>query len=145
MFLVFRLFKPDLSEVTFAGADDPHTPVSSGWLRASQRKLDPKISTDFRPYHAHDEIWPLTPGEPVELDIPIWPTCIVIPKGYRLGLTIRGKDYEFQGASEMTPAHGIAGFIQTQQRHCSPHAQRSGRSSTRNIRRRSHSAFRQEL
>ena len=26
-----------------------------------------------------------TPGEPVELDIEIWPTCIVVPPGYRLG------------------------------------------------------------
>ena len=34
------------------------------------------------------------PGESVELLIEIWPTCIVIPPGYRLALNIRGKDYE---------------------------------------------------
>ena len=42
----------------------------------------------------HDEEWPLTPGEPVELDIEIWPTSIVVPPGYRSRSTVRGKDYE---------------------------------------------------
>jgi len=35
----------------------------------------------------------------VELDVEIWPTCIVVPKGYRVGLSVRGKDYEYPGAS----------------------------------------------
>jgi hypothetical protein len=40
---------------------------------------------------------PLTPGEIYELDIEIWPTCIVVPPRYRLALTVRGKDYEYRG------------------------------------------------
>ena len=64
-----------------------------GWLRASHRKLDPEKSLPYRPWHSHDEIQPLEPGKPVELDVEIWPTCIVVPKGYRLGLSVRGKDY----------------------------------------------------
>jgi uncharacterized protein len=35
----------------------------------------------------------------VELDIEIWPTSIVIPRDYRIGLSIRGKDYEYPGGS----------------------------------------------
>jgi uncharacterized protein len=35
-------------------------------------------------------------GEIVELDVEIWPTCIVVPAGYRIALTVRGKDYEWQ-------------------------------------------------
>ena len=31
------------------------------------------------------------------LDIEIWPTSIVVPAGYRLGLTLRGRDDEHQG------------------------------------------------
>ncbi len=27
----------------------------------------------------------------------IWPTCIVIPAGYRLGLSVRGNDYRYDG------------------------------------------------
>jgi hypothetical protein len=34
---------------------------------------------------------------PVELDVEIWPTCIVVPPGYQVGLTVRGKDYEYDG------------------------------------------------
>ena len=94
LFLVFHLFDSDGKEVTFQGALDPHTPIAQGWLRASHRKLDQELTLPYRPYHPHDETWPLKPGEVVELDIEIWPTCIVVPRGYRLALTIRGKDYE---------------------------------------------------
>jgi len=85
-------FAPDGQEVVFQGALDPHTPIGQGWLRASHRKLDRKLSTPYRPYHPHDAVEPLTPGKVYELDVEIWPTCIVIPSGYRLGLTVRGKD-----------------------------------------------------
>ena len=97
LFLILRLFAPDLKEVTFAGAQDPHTPIAHGWLRASSRRLDVSHSRPFQPWHSHDEIWKLTPGQPYELDIEIWPTCIVAPIGYRLALTIRGRDYEYPG------------------------------------------------
>jgi uncharacterized protein len=96
LFLVFRVFTPDLREVTFMGAIDPHTPIAQGWLRASHRKLDPALSTPYRPYHTHDRKQPLKPGEIVELDVEIWPTCIVVPAGHRIALTVRGKDYEWQ-------------------------------------------------
>ena len=96
LFLVFRVFTPDLKEVTFMGAIDPHTPIAQGWLRASHRKLDRKLSTEYRPYHTHDEKQPLKPGEVVELHVEVWPTCIVVPAGHRVALTVRGKDYEWQ-------------------------------------------------
>lgn len=99
LFLVLRVFAPDMKEVTFMGAIDPHTPVAQGWLRASHRKLDPVLTRPDRPYHTHDEIQPLTPGEPVELDIEIWPTSIVVPAGYRIGLSVRGRDYVYPGGS----------------------------------------------
>ena len=35
----------------------------------------------------------------MELDIELWPTSIVVPAGYRIGLSIRGKDYEYGGAT----------------------------------------------
>ncbi len=96
LFLVFRVFSPDMREVVFMGAIDPHTPVAQGWLRASHRKLDPKLSTEYRPYHTHDEPQPLEPGEVVQVDVEIWPTSIVVPGGHRVALTVRGKDYEWQ-------------------------------------------------
>jgi predicted acyl esterase len=96
LFLVFRVFTPDLREVVFMGAVDPHTPVAQGWLRASHRKLDAKLSTEYRPYHTHDQKQPLKPGEVVALDLEIWPTSIVVPAGHRIALTVRGRDYEWQ-------------------------------------------------
>jgi len=96
LFLVFRVFTPDLREVVFMGAIDPHTPIAQGWLRASHRKLDPKHSAPYRPYHTHDQKQPLKPGEIVALDVEIWPTSIVVPAGHRIALTVRGRDYEWQ-------------------------------------------------
>ena len=103
LFLALRLFDPQGKEVTFIGANDPRVPIGLGWLRASHRKLDPKKSLPHRPWHSHDEIQPLKPGEPVELDIEIWPTCIVAPAGYRLALSVRGKDYEVDGNDAALP------------------------------------------
>jgi predicted acyl esterase len=99
MFAVFRVFTADLREITFLGAIDPHTPVAQGWLRASHRKLDEKLSTLYRPYHSHDEVQPLVPGKPVDLAIELWPTSIVVPKGFRIGLSVRGKDYQWQATT----------------------------------------------
>jgi hypothetical protein len=103
IFLVLRLFDPAGKEITFIGSNDPRTPIGLGWLRASQRKLDPARSRPYRPWHTHDEEWPLKPGEPVELDVEIWPTCIVVPPGYRLALSVRGKDYEVDGRDAALP------------------------------------------
>ncbi|MFH1331268.1 MAG: CocE/NonD family hydrolase [Actinomycetota bacterium] len=99
VFVVLRLFDPKGNEVVFQGAVDPNMPVAQGWLRASHRKLDPVLSTEYRPYHTHDEAQPLTPGVVYQLEIEFWPTSIVVPKGYRLGLSVRGKDYEYRGSA----------------------------------------------
>jgi hypothetical protein len=97
LFLVVRLFDRQGEEVTFQGAIDPHTPLAQGWLRASHRRLDPALSRPWRPYHAHERREPLEPGGVYELDVEIWPTCVVAPAGYRLALTILGRDYEWGG------------------------------------------------
>ena len=56
------------------------------------------MSQPYRPYHTHKEIQRLTPGEVLGLDVEIWPTSIVVPAGYTVGLSIRGKNYEYAGA-----------------------------------------------
>ena len=57
------------------------------------------ISTEYRPYHTHDEMQPLTPGEPVPLEVELWPTSIVVPAGHRIALSVRGRDYEWGKAT----------------------------------------------
>jgi uncharacterized protein len=125
IFLVLRVFDPGNKEVVFIGTNDPRTPVGLGWLRASRRKLDPAHSAPYRPWHSHDEEWPLVPGEPVELDVEIWPTCIVVPAGYRLGLTILGRDYEYDGTDAALehapyPMKGVGPFTHTDPRDRPP-------------------------
>lgn len=71
--------------------------LARGWLRASHRKTDERLSLPGRPWHTHDEAWPLQPDVPVALDVEIWPTSMVLPVGYRLALTLMGKDFEFEG------------------------------------------------
>ncbi len=97
IFAVVRVFDTDGEEVTFMGAIDPHTPIAQGWLRASHRRLDPGLSKPWRPYHTHTDPQPLNPGEIYELDIEIWPTSIIVPEGFRVGFSVRGRDYEYGG------------------------------------------------
>jgi predicted acyl esterase len=99
IFLVFRAFTADMREIVFVGAIDPHTPIAQGWLRASHRKLDDRLSKPWRPYHTHDEKQPLITGETADLLIEIWPTSIVVPAGCRIALSVRGRDYEWQQAT----------------------------------------------
>jgi predicted acyl esterase len=93
VFVTLRAFSPDGEEVAFQGALDPSTPLAQGWLRASHRKLDHEASRPYRPYHSHDEIQPLEPGTVYELQVEIWPTCVVLPAGFRVALTIGGRDF----------------------------------------------------
>jgi predicted acyl esterase len=116
VFAVLRVFDPQGTEVVFQGALDPHNPISLGWLRASHRKLDPQKSLPYRPYHTHDEKQALTPGQVVELDVEIWPTCIVVPTGYRVAISIRGRDYEWSGpaatlSNMKNPMKGCGPFV----------------------------------
>ena len=97
LFLIVRVFDPMGNELTFMGSTDPNTPIANGWLRASHRRLDPRMSKPYRPWHPHDRIEPLTPGEVYECNVEIVTSCIVVPAGWRVALTICGKDYEYEG------------------------------------------------
>src|SRR4029077_1957755 len=70
LFVTVQAFSPDGREVDFQGTIDPHTPLAQGWLCASHRKLDEER-------YMHDDKRPLTPGQVYELDVEVWPMCIV--------------------------------------------------------------------
>jgi predicted acyl esterase len=116
LFAIVRVFDPAGTELVFQGALDPHTPIAQGWLRASHRKLDAALTRPWRPYHTHDELQPLAPGEVVELDLEIVPSCIVVPAGWRIALTLRGRDYEWDGpaatlSNMKNPMRGCGPFL----------------------------------
>ena len=94
LFLTLRAFAPDGEEVTFAGANDPAAPITQGWLRVSHRKVNPEKSTPYRPWRDHVEIENLNPDEAYGVDVEVWPTSFVLPKGYRLTLLVEGRDFE---------------------------------------------------
>jgi len=66
--------------------------ISKGWLRASHRSVDPAKSSDMAPYHPHDHVEPLVPGEVYELEIAIMPTACRIEAGRRLRLELANGD-----------------------------------------------------
>jgi hypothetical protein len=109
LFATLRAFAPDGKEVTFFSAVEPKAPVSQGWLRVSQRKFDAKRSTEWQPWHPHDESQKLKAGEIVEADLEIWPASAALPAGYRLALTLQGKDFERPG--ETGPQRGSGWFL----------------------------------
>ena len=87
----------------FQGALDPHTPIAQGWLRASHRKLDPELSAPVSALpHRTTSRSRSTPGEVYELDVEIWPTCIVVPAGYRLALDGPGQGLRLPGPEPVT-------------------------------------------
>jgi len=113
LFVTVQAFSPDGREVEFQGTVDPHTPLAQGWLRASHRKLDPKRSKPWQPYHTHDDKQLLKPGRVYEVDVEIWPTCIVLPAGFRLAVVIAGKDFQRPGEDQIPvfPSRGSGPWL----------------------------------
>jgi predicted acyl esterase len=92
LFATLRNIDPDGRDVWEIGQQQQPVPVAKGWLRASHRKLDPRLTLPWRPYHAHDERQWLKKHEPVRVDVEIWPTCMVFRKGHRIRLDIQPRD-----------------------------------------------------
>jgi uncharacterized protein len=93
IFVTLRNIGPNGEDICEVGQHGQPIPcVTKGWLRASHRKLDPKRSLPYRPYHAHDERRWLEPNEIVECDIEIWPTSMVFRQGHKLRVDIQPRD-----------------------------------------------------
>ncbi len=117
LFVTLRAFAPDGKECTFHGSDDPAVPVTQGWLRVSHRREDPAKSLPGRPWHTHLDPETLDPGSVYAVNVEIWPTNIVLPKGYRLMLVVAGKDFERPGPPPMVrngiPYGGSGQYLHT--------------------------------
>jgi predicted acyl esterase len=70
------------------------TLLTRGWLRGSQRAVDPERSKPWQPYHPHVQREPLTPGEIYEFNIEIRPYAILFTAGHRIGIRIKCVDDE---------------------------------------------------
>jgi predicted acyl esterase len=71
-------------------ADLPERELTRGWLKASNRALDPQRSTDWKPFHklTRQAVQPVVPGEVVEYDIEILATANLFRKGHRICLEV---------------------------------------------------------
>lgn len=107
VFVTVRVFDSDGADVTFRSALDPQGIVTAGWLRGSHRETDAARSAPARPFHPHDRAVPLNAGEVHELAIEIWPTSVILPPGYRLGLTISTRDFAFEGGEPWPQLYGV--------------------------------------
>ena len=106
IFAVLRVLDPEGNEVNFVGAHE-RVPMAQGWLRASHRKTDPSRATGWRPWHTHDEVQALEPGAVYALEVEIWPTSMVFPKGWRLSLTVQGHDFIVTPPGRMRHDHPV--------------------------------------
>jgi uncharacterized protein len=76
--------------ITEVRPDGQEVYVQRGWLRASQRKLDPALSTAVRPYQTHRraDAQPLVPGQPTDMRVEIFPFAHAFRKGSRIRVWI---------------------------------------------------------
>ena len=76
--------------VTEVRPDGQEQYIQRGWLRASQRAVDPRYSTVLRPFHPQTaaSVSPLTPGEPVLARVEIQKFSHAFRRGSRIRVWI---------------------------------------------------------
>lgn len=65
--------------------------VTTGWMRASMRDLDPGLSTPTAPVSTYERRRPLAAGEVVPVDIPLGPSATLFRRGEQLRLVVAGR------------------------------------------------------
>jgi uncharacterized protein len=75
-------------------ADVPERELTRGWLKASNRAVDPERSKPWKPFHklTRAASQPVVPGEITEYPIEILSTANLFRKGHRIGLEIASMD-----------------------------------------------------
>jgi len=92
LFVILYHMDVNNEEITYMGSVGQDIAAAYGWQRVSHRKLDLEKSTPYRPFHTHDELQKVEPGEMVPVEIEIWPTNIVFQKGQKLVLEVGSRD-----------------------------------------------------
>lgn len=93
LFVGLQKLDRDGREVTFYGKTGyTKGPAALGWLRVSQRALDPERSSPWQPVLSHDNAQPVEPGETVPVEIEILPSSTLFRAGETLRLVVQGRD-----------------------------------------------------
>ena len=94
IFATLRVMDEDGNEVLYHSTHSAESPVTLGFLKVSHRKLDEARSSHHQPVltHKREDHQPLTPGEPVAVEVELWPNTALIKQGHRLWLTIQPRN-----------------------------------------------------
>lgn len=105
IFVTLRHLDSEGKEIHYTGTAGDPCPIVKGWLRASVRKVDQAKSTELLPHRNYlsTEVAPLETDKVYALDVEIWPTNVVIPKGHTLQLEVGPQDQ--QGGGVFTHQH----------------------------------------
>lgn len=79
--------------------------LSRGYLKASHRELDEKLSKPWLPVHTHIKPRPLVPGQVYQFSINIYPTANLFKAGHRVVLKISSADDEPENVQEVRMYH----------------------------------------
>ena len=66
--------------------------ITKGWLRASHRALDPKLSTEYALWYTHADPQPLEPGAVTKIEVAVMPTAYRFKKGNRIRIDLANGD-----------------------------------------------------
>jgi hypothetical protein len=101
LFLTLRHISPEGKEVFYTGTAGDPVPLTKGWLRVSMRKVADKHpkNTEYRPWREYlsTDVQPVVVGEVYEVDVEVWPTCVVLEAGARLVLEVSSGDTQGSG------------------------------------------------
>ncbi|MGC6173026.1 CocE/NonD family hydrolase C-terminal non-catalytic domain-containing protein [Lacrimispora sp. 38-1] len=92
IFVTLRNIDANGKEVVNSGCYTSNYPISQGWLRASLRKIDNELSTEYKPSYLYNEVQKLEPDQIYPLDIEIWDSAMTIEAGNCLVLEIGSQD-----------------------------------------------------
>ena len=84
-----------LTEVPATGPGGRPSVITKGWLRASHRGIDPELSGPREPILVNRDPRKLTPGEIVELRVPLMHAAQTVARGSRLRVEIANGDSLF--------------------------------------------------
>ena len=98
----FRVMEENNREVNFnepggSGGTRPPDAVAEispqfwGAQRVGHRKLDPSMSTDWRPIYTYTkaDYKPMLKGEVIQAQVELWPSAVVVKKGQRIRLDVQ--------------------------------------------------------
>jgi len=74
--------------------------LTRGWLKASHREKDPKLSKPYQPYYTHKNPSPIEPGKVYKYEVDVWPTSNLFRKGHRIRIDLSNGDspaFDFGG------------------------------------------------